>query len=220
VLAGHPECNAAALQNRADEQTLAVAAAWFERTLEAEGHASARTPLFELGRHLLEDFAILRRDSTGDRVLFLHACFPSGWRPEVVLGRSFREIHAGIPTIGDVVAKSQSLTEAMVTRGPYVRFVWTISADAELDHHPDRGKRADWSAHTERGFLRVERQVTVPLGGSSASVFLIRTYLYRFEELNRDRRHILRRALELMPSEIVRYKRLEGAIPRALELLS
>jgi len=220
MLAAHPECNTALVRSQAEEEALSAAAAWFERALEAEGHAAARTHVLDLGRHLLEDFAILRRDSAGDRVLFLHACFPSGWRPEAVLGRSFREIHAEIPRIGDVVANSESLTEAMVTRGPYVRFVWTISADPELDHHPDRGRRVEWSAHTERGFLRVERQVTVPLPSSSASVFLIRTYLYSFEELNRERRHILRRALELMPPEIARYKRLERAVPRALQLLS
>jgi len=222
ILTAYPERIASDVRDPLDEAAATAAQRWLSETLDAEGHGDRAAPsLAELGRNLCEDFAVVRLHPSGaDRVIHVHACFPSGWRPEHVVGRSFVQVHAAIPAFGAVAAKAPSLVSAMVSRGPYVRFVWTISADAELDHHPDQGKRADWSAHTTRGFLRVERQVTVPLGGSSASVFLIRTYLYPFEELNRDRRHILRRALELMPSDIVRYKRLEGAIPRALELLS
>jgi hypothetical protein len=220
VLSAYPERNAASLKGEDDERILSAAARWFDLALQAEEHGGAGSSLAEVGQYLLEDFAVLKWDPTGDRVLFVHACFPSGWRPEAVLGRSFREIHARIAGIEDVVVNAKSLTEAMVRRGPYLRFVWTISADAELDHHPELGKRADWSEHTKGGFLRVERQVTVPLQGYSASVFLIRTYLYSFEELTMKQRHVLRRALELMPPEIVRYKRLEAALPRALELLS
>jgi hypothetical protein len=220
VLAAYPDRNAASVRGEGDEQILAAAASWFDDALRAEGHPAAGAPLRDIGRHLLEDFAVLQRGPTGDRVLFVHACFPSGWRPEAVLGKSFGEIHAKIPGIEDVVAKTRSLVEAMVARGPYVRFVWTISADYELDHHPEQGKRVDWSARTERGFLRVERQVTVPLGTHSASVFLIRTYLYSFDDLTGEQRHVLRRALALMPPEIARYKGLEVAMSRALELLS
>ena len=107
----------------------------------------------------------------------------------------------------------------MVERGPYVRFVWTISADDELDHHPDQGRRSAWSARTPRGFLRVERQVTAPVPEQPASVFLIRTYLYGFDELSAEQRATLSLALAQMRPEIVRYKRLEAALPRALELL-
>jgi hypothetical protein len=119
-----------------------------------------------------------------------------------------------------VTEKSASLTSAMTERGPYVRFVWTISADLELDHHPEQGRRAVWSDRTPRGFLRVERQTTVPLRDSAASVFLIRTYLYGFDELAPDQCRTLSQALSLMPPEIARYKRLQVAIPRALQLLA
>jgi hypothetical protein len=111
------------------------------------------------------------------------------------------------------------LVDALVTRGPYVRFVWTVTADAELDHHPEQGRRLAWSAATERGFLRVERQTTVPLPEVSGCVFLIRTYLYGFEELSSAKREVLAQALQRMPSELLRYKSLTTALPRALELL-
>ena len=150
---------------------------------------------------------------------WLHACFPSGWRPEHVIGQSFARIHARIPAFDAVAQKTERLVEALVTRGPYVRFVWTVTADDELDHHPEEGRRLAWSATVPRGFLRVERQTTVPLRAASGCIFLIRTYLYGFAELPREKREILARALEQMPPELARYKSLTAALPRARELL-
>jgi hypothetical protein len=220
VLVAHPERNAHVALSADEQRSVDAAAAWLSRQLAAEGlAAAAAAPLRELGRELVEDFAILKRDTDGDRVLWLHACFPSGWRPEHVLGKSFAQIHADIPGIEQVVAKSRSMTLAMTERGPYVRFVWTVTADDELDHHPNQGRRSAWSMQAQRGFLRVERQTTVPLPHVGASIFLIRTYLYGFEELAAEQRATLRVALERMPPEMLRYKRLEAALPRALELL-
>jgi hypothetical protein len=223
VLALHPERTRCSSAGQVEQRALAAAAEWLSRTLEREGLlAQSRLPLLELGRELVEDFAILLRSPDGldDRVIFLHACFPSGWRPEHVIGKSFQQIHARIPGIAGVTQKSQSLALAMTERGPYVRFVWTISADDELDHHPAQGRRLAWSEHTARGFLRVERQTTVPLANDSASIFLIRTYLYGFDELSPEHRRTLSQALALMPPELARYKQLQSAIPRALQLLT
>jgi hypothetical protein len=174
VLALHSERTLSSIEDEADERSLGAAAAWFSQALASESqHSASQLPLLELGRELVEDFAIVRRAADGDRALLVHACFPSGWRPEHVAGKSFREIHANIPGITPVIEKSRSLVEAITERGPYVRFVWTISADDELDHHPEQGRQRAWSAETPRGFLRVERQTTVPLAEVDSSVFLI-----------------------------------------------
>jgi dimethylamine monooxygenase subunit A len=221
VLAAQPTREAFSIESPADEACVAAAQAWFRETLRREGHvATAALSGAALGRELVEDFAVLRRDATGaDRVLWLHACFPSGWRPEHVIGHSFARIHARIPAFDAVAQKAERLVEALVTRGPYVRFVWTVTADEELDHHPEEGRRLAWSPTAPRGFLRVERQTTVPLPAVSGCVFLIRTYLYGFAELPPEKREVLARALEQMPPELARYKSLTTARPRALELL-
>ena len=221
VLNAEPTREAALIESPADEACVVAAQAWFSRTLRREGHAAtAELARAALGRELVEDFAVLRRDETGaDRVLWLHACFPSGWWPEHVIGHSFARIHARIPAFDAIARKTSSLVEALVTRGPYVRFVWTVTADDELDHHPAQGRRRAWAATTPRGFLRVERQTTVPLPTESGCVFLIRTYLYDFAELSSEKRQILAHALESMPPELAQYKSLTTALPRALELL-
>jgi len=221
VLAEHPERDAYLIESELDEACVHAAHVWLDRAHRREGHAALlELPRGAVGRELSEDFAVLRRDESGkDRTLWVHACFPSGWRPEQVIGQSFVGIHAHIPAFEAVTRKSTSLVEAMVTRGPYVRFVWTISADDELDHHPDQGRRRAWSAETARGFLRVERQTTVPLPEVAGCVFLIRTYLYGFDELAVEPRATLATALTRMPAELAQYKGLVGAVPRALELL-
>ena len=221
VLARHPERSARSARTEGEQQALRAARDWLEQTLEREGHAvPSGLALEELAPKLAEDFVILHYPPGGvDRSLFVHVCFPSGWRPEHILGKSFLQIHAPVPAFEQVERAAASLTESLVTRGPYVRFVWTISADDFLDHHPEQGRRAAWTSRTPRGFLRVERQVTVPLPEQRAAVFLIRTYLYGFEELAAEQREVLQTALELMPAEHRRYKQLDLAVPRACELL-
>lgn len=221
VLAAYPQRDAYSIQSERDEASVLAAEQWICDTLRAEAQVElAELPRAALGGRLMEDFAVLGRDESGqDRTLWLHACFPSGWRPEHVVGRSFTQIHARIPAFEAVAKKAPSLVDAMLTRGPYVRFVWTVSADDVLDHHPDEGERLLWSEGTERGFLRVERQTTVPLPAASACVFLIRTFLYGFDELAPGQREILAQALEQMPAEIQRYKSLNTAVPHALRLL-
>jgi len=220
ILQQHPTRTASDVRNEMEANELELARRFIVETMAREGYGDVSAPaLPELAPVLCEDFAVLTHNQDGDRVLFLHACFPSGWRPEQVLGQSFVRIHQHIPGMDQVTRKASSLVDAMLARGPYVRFVWTISADEELDHHPEQGRRVAWSEITPRGYLRVERQTLVPLPGHASSLFLIRTYLYGFDELTLPQRETLRSALQQMPPEVLRYKRLENALSRALELL-
>lgn len=168
-----------------------------------------------VSRHAQEDLAVLFReaDTTGVAIA-VFVDFPSGWRPERILGTSFTEIHDPVPDFAHDPGQVDSMVTSMIHRGPYVRFVWTLSADDALDHHPEEGGRQPWT-NAARGWLRVERQVTVPFPSVRASLFLIRTYLYPFERLTLEERTQLRDAIRAMPGAIARYKSLEGQ-PRAV----
>ena len=222
ILARHPLRHQSNIQDASDELALSAVAEFMRSTLRLEWGQDAPQAfdLRLLGTELQEDFVVLRRLPSGkDRVVTVHVCFPSGWRPEQLVGRSFSEIHGAIPQIEEVLRSAEHFVNAMVQRGPYVRFVWTVCADDALDHHPEQGGRASWSQRTGRAFLRVERQVSVPFPGHSASLFLIRTYLTAFSSLSKSERVALASALELMPPVIRAYKHLEEAVPRAIELL-
>ena len=162
-----------------------------------------------LGLALQEDLVLVQRDRLGvDRVLATQVCFPSGWRPEQILGWDFRAVHEPVPGFAEQSDTARSLASAMIDRGPYVRFIWTLCADAQLDHHPDFGARTPWGPKSTHGWLRVERQVTLPLKAPEAALFLIRTYCTAFERLHPKQRATLARAVACMPRAVRNYKQL------------
>jgi hypothetical protein len=166
-----------------------------------------------------EDAAVVRRLPDGsDVATLLHVCFPSRWVPEALLGVSFRSIHRPVPGFAETDAFASSMLQAMIERGPFVRFVWTLCADDALDHHPEQGTHTPWP-EAERGWLRVERQVTVGFPRLDAALFLIRTYRYAFESLGAQRRARLARAVDAMPESVSRYKGIAGHEIRIRELL-
>ncbi len=167
------------------------------------------TSYADLAHLVQEDFAVLhRREGERERAVAVCVSFPSSWRPERIVGADFRAIHGPVPDFAKRSDVVESMVAAMFERGPYVRFVWTITADDRLDHHPDRWPRSSWQGASD-GWLRVERQVTVPFPGVSASLFLIRVYLYKFSELDLGQRAVLAEALAKMPSHIANYKGLD-----------
>lgn len=206
-----------------DEVAHDAVAGWIGATVAREHPeiaATGPTGPYEVLWSLQEDAAVVVRKPNGrDRTILMSVHAPSGWRPERLLGASFADIHAPVPDFVDDERAAMSLVRAMVERGPYVRFVWTVAADDHLDHHPEHGRRAPWSSRLG-GFLRVERQITVPFPTAEAALFLIRTYLYPFASLEPGQRALLSLAIERMPATVARYKGLEGHRPAILAALA
>lgn len=227
--ARRPDRHRIACERPAERRAHRAVLAFMETTLAREHPAIAPSPgLPDPGRRyatladrIQEDFVVqLRESDGGDRAIAVYVSFPSGWRPERVLGWSFRRIHAPVPDFADDEAPARSLVSAMTLRGPYLRFVWTVCADDALDHHPDEGSRRRFEADAREGWLRVERQVTVPFPAQQASLFLIRTYLRPFRDLQPRERERLSRALRVMPAATARYKGLAEGRERAIALLA
>lgn len=199
---------------------------WMEQQLRKE-HAliltsgaarSEREHWQELSLAIQEDFAILHQDEHGDdQLVLLSVCFPSGWVPENLLGAGFHETHAPVPEFDELETQRSRLVHAMIHRGPYVRFVWSVTADPRLDHHPIHAPRDGWDSRSN-AYLRVERQVTVPFPSLSASLFLIRTYLYPVESLSPEKRKTLLIATSRLPPTVQRYKGITRETLRVLEL--
>jgi hypothetical protein len=207
-------------RDAADRRVHAEVVAWMRATLRRE-HADrfAAEQLDSYGAiaaRVQEDFAVIARAGGAGEAIAVQVSFPSGWRPENIAGASFRAIHGPVPGFAEVDPQAASMVRAMVERGPYVRFVWTVTADDHLDHHPEDGRREPWR-RDGGGWLRVERQVTVPFVELDASLFLIRTYLYPFASLAPEERRTLACALEAMPADVRRYKGLGGE-PTAVAL--
>ncbi len=189
-----------------------------EHGIDVPRHADPAATADALARALAEDFVILTRGEAGERCSLVHVCFPSNWHPERVFGLGFAALHSPVPGFAALGPAIPRLVRAIFERGPYVRFVWTVCPDAQLDHHPDRA-RPSWPVVDGRGYLRVERQSLFPFPEQDASLFLIRTYLYEFTQLTPSERSTLRGALTQLPREMLRYKGLETQLPHILQAL-
>lgn len=198
-----------------------------ERLAAADADPDAIDRWDAIGRALQEDLVVMHEGEGGrGKAILLHVSFPSGWHPERLAGADFLGIHDPVPTFpgpdGDprAASASQSMIRSMIDRGPYVRFVWTVRADDALDHHPECGGRLPWHS-ASRGFLRVERQLTVPFPEVRASLFVIRTYVYPFDALDAADREVMRSAVVQMPELFKSYKGIpedSAIVLRALEV--
>ncbi|HEY1101003.1 MAG TPA: heme-dependent oxidative N-demethylase subunit alpha family protein, partial [Myxococcota bacterium] len=143
-----------------------------------------------------------------------------GWRPELLRRASFAAIHEPVPGFVKDVRAARSMVKSMVERGPYVRFVWTISADDHLDHHPLHGRRRSLlEASASSCWLRIERQTTVPFTDVGGSLFLIRTLLRPLSALTTTERDVVAEALRVMPDEIAAYKGLAAGRAHVIALI-
>ena len=197
---------------------------WIMNRLNAEhpGHFRARPfdgGLDGMAMFIQDDMAVLVIDDDGtNRLAYLNVCMPSGWAPEDKIGKPFDQVHAPVPHIEPLNAKHHSIAKLMVnaTKGA-VRFAWTVTDDAALNHHPKRDRTLDHPTplpdHNKgEPLLRVERQVIWGFPEHSAALFLIRTYLYPFDELDTPTRLALRSAVNGMSEASLAYKSMDRAI--------
>lgn len=175
-----------------------------------------------------EDLAVLR---VADRqwLSAVHLCFPNHWAAEEKIGRNFAEIHSPVPGMEKISARAHALVDAMIYKGPYVRFAWGLSTDTHLNHHPQ--SRPDVPQHAWQGrafsrtrpelWLRIERQTSWGFPQIAAALFTIRTYFTDCRQIRRDSSKLARltSAIESMTPDTLRYKGIADAKPEILRWL-
>ncbi|WP_309572965.1 heme-dependent oxidative N-demethylase subunit alpha family protein [Deinococcus sp.] len=178
-----------------------------------------------LGLNIQEDLALIARGPTGDWLAATHVLNPQHWDPRDKLGRDFLGVHAPVAGSGPMNATAPRLVDAVISRGPFVRFAWGIAMSDRLDHHPAAPPDADRHAQTRfdptGAFLRVERQTLTGFPHAQGALFTIRPYTYPLLEAVASPVHAtaLTQALRSMTPEQVAYKGLNGLIPDLLPWL-
>lgn len=185
--------------------------------------------LDHLGMQIQEDFAIMEETPDGMGALtYLHLCSPSHWSAEDKIGKSFVEIHLPVPDIEKINRAAKSFMDAMIDKGPYVRFVWGFGTDHRLNHHPIAPPGIDSQEWKGRVFdaslnppviMRMERQVTMGLPQARATLFFIRVYFIDGNEIKSDerKRSLLRSSLLSMNEKALQYKGLQSSLPQVIE---
>ena len=209
---------------------------WFGERLRCEGARALLTPaprpdggrvLDALALQVPDDIAVVHAAHGAPRVVALHICYPNHWAPADKLGRDFQGVHAPVPGISRLARDERRLHEVLVDQGPWVRFAWGLATDRRLNHHPlppPGASPSDWAGRAfnpekPRLWLRVERQVMLPVAGFSAYVFLIRTYFEPVSGLDRDERRQLAHALATMDASVLAYKGLADSRDAILDWL-
>ena len=150
-----------------------------------------------------DDLVVLRRRGEGRLAAELLAVtFPSGWPVRRRAGASLLDLHAPVADGERLQRAAPALSEALLTKGPYVQHVWGVDPNGRLDQDPD----VDYPAEPVRWHLRVERQTTLPLPELSRALFLIRPYLTPVDELPPEQRRTLGAALASLSPAARAYK--------------
>jgi hypothetical protein len=156
-----------------------------------------------------DDLVVLRRRGNGHLTAELLAVtFPSGWPVRRRAGASLLELHAPVADGERLQRAAPGLSEALLTKGPYVQHVWGVDPCGRLDNDPD----VTYPPAPVRWHLRVERQTTVPLPHLGRALFTIRPYLTPVEDLSPERRRVLGAALASLSPAARAYKGVPDAL--------
>jgi hypothetical protein len=98
------------------------------------------------------------------------------------VGLDFASIHVPVPHNEPLVAAHHGLIRSLISRGPFVRYVWGLHRDGELCHDPHAhaqppevpGQSPEEAAAST--WFRVERQTTLGLPAENVAFFFIRVF--------------------------------------------
>lgn len=176
-----------------------------------------------LAMNVQEDLSLLARhpESGQDHLAAVHVLLPEKWNPLDKVGRDFASVHAPVAGSGPMIATAPRLIEAIVSRGPFVRFVWGVTQSPLLAHHPNQPPEVGLPDDPDEGWLRIERQTLHGFPAQQGALFTIRPYLYRLPDLitTPTRAAALASALRSMTPEQRAYKGLAGSADRYLAWL-
>jgi hypothetical protein len=130
-------------------------------------------------------------------------------------GAALPELHSPVGGNERLQAAAPAITEMILTRGPFEMFVWGLQADDRIARWPGA---QPWPADAAQWWLRVERQVTVPLPHLDRALFWLRPCVTRVRDLPAAQRVRLQQAVASMAPEHLAYKGLPSDAADRLHL--
>lgn len=197
---------------------------------EARSHLpkGVQHPIEALSWQVQADLAVVVVDEDGsDQVALLSVCAPSHWQPAEKLGKSFFNLHTVVPGFERVNATAPKMVEAMVYKGPLMRFVWGVDSDDRLNHHPIPPPGEDpetWHGRIfsdGRFWARWERQSLLGVPEAKASVFVIHARLTPDTDIpagSADRASLAEAVRSMSPAAL-KYKGLDRGYADLMPLL-
>lgn len=178
------------------------------------GDPAYADPFDALASQVQEDLAVMRRVQDRDWVCAIHLCCPYRWTAEDKIGLDFVTMHLPVPGMENV--RRPGMVNVMVRKGPLVRFVWELTTDTRLNHHPepppgvafDQWRRRPFDPERPRLFLRIEREVIWSFPAQEAALFAVRVSFLDGAVIRRNpgQREALAAAIASMGPASLQYK--------------
>ena len=161
--------------------------------------------IVDMGLQISEDIVIMHEG----RMAAAFFAFPSGWSPDDKAGQTLTEIHAPVADGEELRQASERITGIMHGgKGPWSRYVWTISGTQALSLHP-------WYPRSQPRTLddlwfRYEYQTFDTVVPGRTSVFLVKTVTQPYRKyVDTDAKHeIVTRVINSMSDAVLTYKNL------------
>jgi hypothetical protein len=161
----------------------------------------------DLAKCVQDDLAIL---SLG-KVIAICFCAPSGFIPSKVVGKSFFEIHQPIPDSELLLKMSDKLSSMLsdISRGPYRRYIWTITANPSMSQHPSMKDKFHPKSISDL-YFRTETQTTVPLGDNIHMLFSVKVEMTPLKDIWMDsvKKNTILESIDTMSDSMLEYKNL------------
>ena len=177
-----------------------------------------------------EDIVIGRvfSETSEDIMECLLVPLPSKWSPTEKVGLSFAGTHAPIPGNQRLMNAAPRLVEAIMTKGPYVRYNWSLSSE-ELPQDPAINLKmpdiykafnhiTDYDKLTQLLYLRVERQTLIAFPELNRYLFAIHTYMNPLADVltTVERKELMLNVLKSMPADLYSHR---GYVTVIIDLL-
>ena len=192
------------------------------RLIRVERAGPAPTPdyhdaLDALACQIQEDLVILSQSPFGrDWLAAVHLCQANNWAAEEKIGQTFQAIHDPVAGMKNSKRDAEAMVTTIVNKGPFLRFAWGLTPEAELNQHPrpclsstnKNEKKKYFDPKQPSLYMRVERQILWPFPEQHAALFTIRTYLTDCHHIrdNKEQNDQLVSALNSMTKEQLKYK--------------
>ncbi len=185
-----------------------------------------------LAYSIAEDVAVIRNTGGGartDQAECFIVALPSHWDPAEKLGLNFSDIHQPVADNAGLKKSHPSLLKAMIHKGPFVRYGWSLPNSAALAHNPTLSQDSrptidptcDGDALLDSLYFRVERQTFLNLPTWQRGVFLIRIYQrpLRAALTTPQRATRLANSIASMSPAMLAYKSLSSFAPQLISAL-
>lgn len=157
----------------------------------------------DIALRLDEDVAVMK----GGKLSAICFCFPSGFSPDEIVGKSFYQIHEPVPESDRLRKSSDNITSAMSKEGSkYRRYVWTLTSLPSLSQHPKYERPIPESINDI--YFRTEVQTTVGMG-NDISLFFVRVEMTPLNKIWDEHGEIIKESINSMSDSILEYKNLK-----------